>query len=568
MAKKGSAAPKAPKPASAKSSPDAPGSEGASRRGPVLLAVVVAVAAVLVASMIGRAGGPSAQRADAGRSTVQTTDDWSVPSAGTQDSLASAAEASGIDMNLKETELPGAEAEPRVVSQSPRIYLFENLLSPAECEFLIRLVSGRLRPAGVVTQTEDKHTVQAQSRNNEQIWITPQEESTIPLLKHVLKRIHRVAYLPDTDAEALQIGRYTSGQKYESHVDTDPSHDVERPATLLIYLSDVEAGGDTLFPLSRREECQNRWHNKDDGTRTFGCARCCDSDVPGTIRVRPKRGNAILFFNHQLDGRIDPLSEHAACPVRAGEKWIAQRWFRLKPYQNIRFPPDPRFDGLPASHVRGPWDGRSRELSRKAPRAFLLENLLSDDECELLIGLAERSGKPEMSAGVERWWVGEEAEHGMPLLATIMKRLHRAARVPEAHGESLQLARYVGDMPMPIHHDADHERGRVATILVYLSDVGGGETVFPKGKCATIEDCCKSKKVLQVPPRKGRALLFFSHSAGGRTLDKAAAHGVCPVRTGTKWIAQLWFRASPTRTSERAADPVYDLPALSMTVLD
>ena len=44
---------------------------------------------------------------------------------------------------------------------------------------------------------------------------------------------------PDDDAEALQIGRYHSSQKYEVHSDTDLVNEVTRPATLIVYLSDL-----------------------------------------------------------------------------------------------------------------------------------------------------------------------------------------------------------------------------------------------------------------------------------------------------------------------------------------
>jgi len=492
--------------------------------------------------------------------------DWDVPSPGSANTLTAAAKAAGIDMRQKETELPGAEAEPRVISQSPRIYLFENLLSAAECDFLIALVNGRLKPAGVVLQTEDKHTVQTQSRNNEQIWITPQEESSIPVLKHILKRMHRVAHIPDTDAEALQIGRYMSEQKYESHVDTDPGHDVERPATLLTYLSDVEEGGDTLFPLQERSKCSSGWHESD-GKKVFGCARCCEENISGTVRVRPRRGSAILFFNHDLNGKVDPLSEHAACPVRKGVKWIAQRWFRLKPHQNVVHPPDPRFDGLPSLPSAGEWNGRVRELSRKAPRVFLLENVLSEGECAHLVGLAETLGAPEVSEGVESWTFGEEAEQGHPVITAILKRLHRVARVPEMNAEPLELVRYTGDAPVPVRHDAGSVKERVATVLIYLSDADGGDTFFPRGKCNDVADCCSGQNALRVPPRKGRGLLFYARSVSGRSRDKMAKYGACPLQAGTKWVARLRFCAGPARAGGHPADPAYDIPALADTVV-
>ena len=47
------------------------------------------------------------------------------------------------------------------------------------------------------------------------------------------------------------------GQKYESHVDTDPTHDVQRPMTMLMYLSDVESGGETVLLDPFLQTCYN-----------------------------------------------------------------------------------------------------------------------------------------------------------------------------------------------------------------------------------------------------------------------------------------------------------------------
>lgn len=57
------------------------------------------------------------------------------------------------------------------------------------------------------------------------------------------------------NGEAMQVLRYELGQKYEPHFDY--FHDKvnqqlggHRIATVLMYLSDVEKGGETVFPNS------------------------------------------------------------------------------------------------------------------------------------------------------------------------------------------------------------------------------------------------------------------------------------------------------------------------------
>lgn len=55
------------------------------------------------------------------------------------------------------------------------------------------------------------------------------------------------------NGESMQILHYENGQKYEPHFDYfhDKANQVmggHRIATVLMYLSDVEKGGETIFP--------------------------------------------------------------------------------------------------------------------------------------------------------------------------------------------------------------------------------------------------------------------------------------------------------------------------------
>jgi prolyl 4-hydroxylase len=57
------------------------------------------------------------------------------------------------------------------------------------------------------------------------------------------------------NGEDIQVLRYKHGEKYEPHYDyfTDNVNTVRgghRYATVLLYLTDVEEGGETVFPLA------------------------------------------------------------------------------------------------------------------------------------------------------------------------------------------------------------------------------------------------------------------------------------------------------------------------------
>ena len=47
--------------------------------------------------------------------------------------------------------------------------------------------------------------------------------------------------------------------------------------------------------------------------------------------MRPVKGDAILFYNFDEGGVIDPRAVHSALPVERGEKWVANHWISLTP---------------------------------------------------------------------------------------------------------------------------------------------------------------------------------------------------------------------------------------------
>jgi len=55
--------------------------------------------------------------------------------------------------------------------------------------------------------------------------------------------------------------------------------------------------------------------------------------------IAPKRGTAIMWYNHFLDtdgewlGDRDPYTLHGGCDVRRGTKWIANHWITA-PYKS------------------------------------------------------------------------------------------------------------------------------------------------------------------------------------------------------------------------------------------
>merc|ERR1711953_810526 len=120
------------------------------------------------------------------------------------------------------------------------------------------------------------------------------------------------------------------------------------------------------------------------------------------------------------------------------------------------------------------------------PRVYLMEDFLSSKECDYLVGLAQQLEEvKDTSASAQRWSVGADVETTDSVVSRVAKRLHRAAYVPEFHAEALQLARANADSGAAgaevLRHDGkDPARAaRTATMVIFLSDVEGGEMVVP-----------------------------------------------------------------------------------------
>ena len=52
------------------------------------------------------------------------------------------------------------------------------------------------------------------------------------------------------------------------------------------------------------------------------------------MAVKPKKGDALLFYSLKPSGQVDPKSLHAGCPVISGDKWSATKWLRVGQYDH------------------------------------------------------------------------------------------------------------------------------------------------------------------------------------------------------------------------------------------
>ncbi|KMZ73296.1 putative Prolyl 4-hydroxylase alpha subunit [Zostera marina] len=139
------------------------------------------------------------------------------------------------------------------------------------------------------------------------------------------KRLADYTFIPKEHGEGLQVLHYEVGQKYEPHFDYfvdefNTKNGGQRMATVLMYLSDVEEGGETIFPNAKVNSSSLPYYNELSECGKRGLA------------VKPKMGDALLFWSMKPDATLDPLSLHGGCPVIKGNKWSSTKWLHVSDY--------------------------------------------------------------------------------------------------------------------------------------------------------------------------------------------------------------------------------------------
>ncbi|EER98153.1 hypothetical protein BDA96_02G069700 [Sorghum bicolor] len=210
----------------------------------------------------------------------------------------------------------------KAVSWQPRIFVYKGFLSDAECDHLVTLAKKKIQRS-MVADNQSGKSVMSEVRTSSGMFLNKRQD---PVVSRIEERIAAWTFLPQENAENMQILRYEHGQKYEPHFDYfhDKINQVRgghRYATVLMYLSTVDKGGETVFPNAKGWESQP----KDD---TF--SECAHQG----LAVKPVKGDAVLFFSLHVDGVPDPLSLHGSCPVIQGEKWSAPKWIHVRSYEN------------------------------------------------------------------------------------------------------------------------------------------------------------------------------------------------------------------------------------------
>lgn len=199
--------------------------------------------------------------------------------------------------------IPNAE---NIETSKLEIYHLNHFLSAAESAQVIELIRSNLRPSGLSSYEKD-----TSFRTSRTCDLTALNHSFI---NDIDNRICQILGIDPSYSEGIQGQYYDEGEQFKAHTDYFEPNEIEahggvmgqRTYTFMIYLNDVEGGGETSFA------------NID-------------------TSFQPTTGSAVIWNSLNPDGSTNMNSLHQAHPVTKGYKAIITKWFR----SNSRLPSAP-----------------------------------------------------------------------------------------------------------------------------------------------------------------------------------------------------------------------------------
>jgi prolyl 4-hydroxylase len=195
------------------------------------------------------------------------------------------------DRKLSEPFLKSMATEIRGSLGSP-IYIIDNFLSIDICNNIIDELKTKLKPSKLTRENPTDPYFRTSStaifsNSKTQEFVNKKMEDIIVAKK----------------SEIPQIQHYNVSQEFKAHWDGfDPKYDKkfydrgQRSWTFMIYLNNVEEGGETYFPKLYET-------------------------------IIPKMGRAVIWYNLDKNGDLDRNTLHQGKPIIKGEKYIITKWF-------------------------------------------------------------------------------------------------------------------------------------------------------------------------------------------------------------------------------------------------
>lgn len=186
-----------------------------------------------------------------------------------------------------------------------QIYIQKDFFSAEKCQEIMTYMDQDLQPSAV-SNPEDRVIVSEYRTSSSAFF----DYKLTPLGFEIDKKINRYLGMDPFIGETIQGQKYQPGEYYKEHHDyydifteeykTYTQWMGQRTWTFMIYLNDVEEGGETYF---------KHLH----------------------LKIKPKQGMAIFWNNLWPFGWPNYKTMHEALPPVKGNKYILTKWYRSWP---------------------------------------------------------------------------------------------------------------------------------------------------------------------------------------------------------------------------------------------
>lgn len=188
---------------------------------------------------------------------------------------------------------PAGLRSAETLSERPDVRRIERLFTAGECDYLRQIAEPEYTPS-VVNDAMGRPMRDPIRTSDGAALHWMMEDPAVHALNRRLAAASGTAF---EQGEATLILRYKGGQEYKPHFDFVRSETNQRFKTVLIYLNHDYKGGETVFP-------------------EIG------------LKVRGRKGDALIFTSALPDRSVDPLSKHAGMPITSGVKYLCTKWIR------------------------------------------------------------------------------------------------------------------------------------------------------------------------------------------------------------------------------------------------
>jgi len=181
------------------------------------------------------------------------------------------------------------------------VIIIDQFLTNNECD---ELVEYSKKQQLITSETLGEYgNITSDYRKSEQLWITDNQHQ---IAKKISDFCESILDLPKKNMESLQLVKYDVSGYFKEHYDAEPdktknNNIKDRAHTFIVYLNNVEEGGETRFP------------NLD-------------------VNIKPKKGTAIYFKTLLPNGVLLKKSLHQGMPIIRGEKYIVNKWIHLNKF--------------------------------------------------------------------------------------------------------------------------------------------------------------------------------------------------------------------------------------------